>query len=196
MVGLAAASPGDVFNGNDSFAGQKLNSLEGGTRIPFIVSGAGVTRPGRVCDHLLAYYDVMATLAELWGVNMPEWKDSRSFLATVRDLPDQPQRPVVFAGRERPALVRPDGWKIRHIAHQRRFLLHYLSEDRMEQNDRSAQRPDLVEQLDTTLLRACDGNFHHGTGENHKAVRIDEYMNGSGPDSAFPTHRRWQSASK
>jgi arylsulfatase A-like enzyme len=183
---------GDVFNGNDSFSGQKLNSLEGGTRIPFIVSGAGVGQPGSTCEHLLANYDVMATLADMWGVPLPGWKDGLSFLSSVLGTAQKQHDHVVFAGREGPALVRPDGWKIRYITSKRKFYLYHLPTDRAEQHDRSDQRPDLVEQLGVALLRACDGNFYHGTAENHKAVRIDEYMDGRGPEDAFPPPQRWQ----
>jgi arylsulfatase A-like enzyme len=183
---------GDVFNGNDSFSGLKLNSLEGGTRIPFIVSGAGVAQAGRSCNHLLANYDTMATLAELWGVELPAWKDGRSFLASLGDARQAPRSPVVFAGREGPALVRADGWKVRYLTSLRRFQLFHLPTDRLEQHDWSSKRPDLLRELGSQLLRACDGNFYHGTAENHKAVRLDEYLSQSGPEEAFPQHSRWQ----
>lgn len=187
---------GDVFNGNDSFSGQKLNSLEGGTRIPFIVSGAGISQPGRTSEHLLANYDVMSTIADLWGVTPPGWKDGLSFLPTLREQSQEKHDHVVFAGREGPALVRPDGWKIRYITWNRTFYLYHLPTDRMEQKNMAADRPDLVEQLGGALLRECDGNFYHGTAENHKAVRIDEYLRGEGPEDAFPWIQRWQAPVK
>jgi arylsulfatase A-like enzyme len=182
---------GDVFNGNDGMAGKKLSSLEGGPRIPFIVGGAGVARPGRVSDHLLANYDFMPTLAELLGMPMPDWKDGLSFLPELRGAPQPKHDHVVFAGTEGPALVTHDGWKVRHIAWRRRFQLFYLPDDYREERDLSAQYPDRVRALGSALLQACDGNFYHGTAENHKAVRIDEYLAGHGPEEAFPVHRRY-----
>jgi len=33
--------------------------------------------------------------------------------------------------------------------------------------------------------------MYHGTWENHKAVRVDELLAGSGPEDAFPGIKRW-----
>lgn len=33
--------------------------------------------------------------------------------------------------------------------------------------------------------------MYHGTWENHKAVRVDELLAGSGPEDAFPAIKRW-----
>ncbi len=43
------------------------------------------------------------------------------------------------------------------------------------------------------MLVACDGNFYHGFWDNHKAVRLDEYLTGEGPDRAFPSVERYSS---
>lgn len=181
-----SARAGDVFNGNDGMSGKKLFSLEGGVRIPFIVAGAGIARPGRVSHHLLANYDFMPTVAELLGASMPDWKDGLSFAAELQGRPQPEHDHVVFAGTLGPALVRRDGWKVRYIVAHRRFQLFHLSGDEAEQRDLAAEYPEKVRELGTALLRACDGNFYHGTAENHKAVRIDEYLAGGGPEEAFP----------
>ena len=45
--------------------------------------------------------------------------------------------------------------------------------------------------MGTKLLQACDGNMYPGTWENHKSVRIDELLAGSGPENHFPGFDRW-----
>lgn len=184
---------GDVFNGNDGFSGKKLFSLEGGARIPFIVRYPGSTQAGTVCDHMLANYDTMATLADLLGVELPEWKDGLSFLPVLQGCEQPKHDHIVFAGNVGPALVNADGWKVRYLTPVRRFQLFYLPDDYREEKNLAGTHPEKLRELATRLLQACDGNMYHGTWENHKAVRVDELLAGSGPEDAFPTFKRWRS---
>jgi len=183
---------GDVFDGNDGLSGKKLFSLEGGARIPFIVRYPEDSKAGSVSDHMLANYDTMAMIADLLGVELPEWKDGLSFLPELKGT-EQPQHEyVVFAGNIGPALVTPDGWKVRYLPPVRRFQLFYLPDDYAEERDLSGANPDKLREMATKLLKACDGNMYHGTWENHKAVRVDELLEGKGPEDAFPRHERWE----
>lgn len=185
---------GDVFNGNDGLSGSKLFSLEGGTRIPFIVRMPEAADRGAVCDHVLANYDTMATMASLLGVPLPAWKDGLSFLPSLTGHDQLQHDHIVFAGNVGPALVTPDGWKVRYLTPVRRFQLFYLPEDYREEKELAAVEPARLESMATRLLKACDGNLYHGTWENHKAVRVDELLAGGGPEDAFPAHRRWSGA--
>ena len=181
----------DVFNGNDGFTGKKLYSQEGGVRIPFIVRLPG-GRSGVTCDHVLANYDTMATVADLLDVDLPEWKDGLSFLPTVAGGEQPAHEHVVFAGSRGPALVTPDGWKVRYLTPLRRFELFYLPEDYREEKNLKDSHPEKLKEMATKLLKACDGNLYHGTWENHKAVRVDELLAGRGPEDAFPDMPRWK----
>ena len=183
---------GDVFNGNDGFSGQKRWSLEGGARIPFIVRLPGAGEAGGVSDHVLANYDTMATVADLLEVELPEWKDGLSFLPSLQGTEQPKHDHVVFAGNVGPALVTPDGWKVRYMTPVRRFQLFYLPDDYREEKNLAGERPDKLREMATRLLGACDGNMYHGTWENHKAVRVDELIEGKGPEDAFPHHERWR----
>lgn len=185
---------GDVFNGNDGLSGKKLFSLEGGARIPFIVRHPDGKQAGTASDHVLANYDTMATMAELLGVELPEWKDGVSFLPSLQGR-EQPQHDyVVFAGNVGPALVTPDGWKVRYLTPVRRFQLFYLPDDYREEKNLAVENPYKLREMATKLLKACDGNMYHGTWENHKAVRVDELIAGRGPEDAFPFFERWWKA--
>lgn len=184
---------GDVFNGNDGLSGKKMFSLEGGARIPFIVRHPDDPQPGTVSQHLLANYDTMATLADLLGVALPPWKDGLSFLPELKAEPQPVHDYVVFAGSIGPALVTADGWKVRYLPGVRRFQLFYLPDDYREENNLAEGEPEQLKRLATMLLKACDGNMYHGTWENHKAVRVDELIDGQGPEDAFPPSMRWVS---
>jgi arylsulfatase A-like enzyme len=182
---------GDVFNGNDGLSGKKLFSLEGGARIPFIVRYPGTKQAGSVCDHMLANYDTMAMIAELLEVELPDWKDGVSFLPSLKGTEQPKHESVVFAGSIGPALVTPDGWKVRYLTPLRRLQLFYLPDDYREEKNLAEQNPDKLREMATKLLKACDGNMYHGTWENHKAIRVDELLAGSGPEDAFPDIKRW-----
>ncbi len=181
----------DVFNGNDGFSGKKLFSLEGGARIPFIVRYPGDPKAGSVSEHMLANYDTMALLADLLDVELPEWKDGLSFLPELKGEVQPAHDYVVFAGSLGPALVTAEGWKVRYLPGVRKFQLFYLPEDYTEEKNLADEKPDKLKELATLLLKACDGNMYHGTWENHKSVRVDELLNGSGPEDAFPSTIRW-----
>ncbi len=191
-VNYTTEAVGDVFNGNDGLTGKKLCSLEGGARIPFIVRYPGDEQAGSVCDHVLANYDTMATMADLLGIELPEWKDGLSFLPSLQGAEQPLHDYVVFAGSVGPALVTPDGWKVRYLTRVRRFQLFYLPNDYREEKNLAEANPEKLREMATLLIKACDGNMYHGTWENHKSVRVDELLAGGGPEDAFPPMPRWQ----
>jgi arylsulfatase A-like enzyme len=164
---------GDVFDGNDGMAGLKFTSWEGGVRIPYLVRWPGKINPGRISDHLFAGYDFLPTLAELLGKPCPEGKDGISFLPELLGKRDQqtPHDYIVFAsGRCGPALVRQDGWKIRHCRRPGENLhqLFDLSADYREETDLAWDQREITEQLSVALLRECEGNLAHGMPETHQ----------------------------
>ena len=166
---------GDVFDGNDGMAGLKFSSWEGGTRIPYIVRLPGKVEPESVSDHMLSNYDFMTTLADLIGVDVPQAKDGISFLPTLleRHEDQQTHEWIVYASRLGPALVTADGWKLRYINRTDSFQLYDLPNDYREENDISAEHPDIVNQLSKVLLNACDGDYQHGTPQAHFAAYPD-----------------------
>ena len=160
---------GDVFNGNDGMGGLKFSSWEGGTRIPYIVRYPGYVPENTESNQMIANYDVMPTLADLIGVNSPNGKDGVSFLPTLFEQSEQQESRewVVYASRLGPALVTSDGWKCRYINKDKNFQLYNLKEDYREEHEQSSDYPHLVERLSGWLLKACDGNYQHGTPQSH-----------------------------
>ncbi len=62
----------------------KLDPYERCTRVPLYVMGPGV-KPGQFANHLLAHFDICATILELAGGKLPSYCDSRSFLPLIKD---------------------------------------------------------------------------------------------------------------
>ncbi len=73
----------EFFDGNGPYRGSKGHFYEGGLRVPFIVHWPGVTQPGSVSKHPLAFWDVMPTLAQIAGVKAPP-NDGISFVPALR----------------------------------------------------------------------------------------------------------------
>ncbi len=167
---------GDVFDGNDGMAGLKFSSWEGGTRIPYMVRFPGKVTPGSLSDHMLTNYDLMPTLADFIETEMPQDKDGVSFLPTLLERHEDQQHHewVIYASRFGPALVTSDGWKLRYINRTDSFQLYHLPNDYREENDISADHPDLVARLSGWMRNACDGDYQNGTPGAHFAAYPDE----------------------
>ena len=75
--------------GGRRISGMKGTLLEGGSRVPRIVSWPGSTPAGKVSDDLVDFTDFMPTFAELAGARLPESVtiDGQSFAARAQGRP-------------------------------------------------------------------------------------------------------------
>jgi arylsulfatase A len=66
--------------------GHKADAFEGGHRVPFVVRWPGRAPAGETSDQLICLTDIMATLAEIVGVKLPDHagEDSFSFVGALR----------------------------------------------------------------------------------------------------------------
>jgi arylsulfatase A-like enzyme len=74
--------------------GVKRDAWEGGHRVPFVASWPAVIPAGSHCDQLIGLGDLMATCADVIGVELPEGagEDSVSMLPLLRGRTDAPVR--------------------------------------------------------------------------------------------------------
>ena len=94
--------------------GGKSDVWEGGHREPLMVLWPGVVQAGTVCRQLVAQADVLATLAEIWGVALPANAGEDSFsLRPLLHGEDRPVRPnaISTSACGLPA-VRQGPWKL------------------------------------------------------------------------------------
>jgi len=77
-------TPPDVKDAGAKIRGSKGSAYEGGVRVPFIVTGAGVTRTGRTND-LVVTSDLYATILSLTGVSVNHVNDSYSIKPILSD---------------------------------------------------------------------------------------------------------------
>jgi arylsulfatase A-like enzyme len=147
--------------------GIKGSAWEGGHRVPFIASWPGHIKAGARSDHLIAFADVFATLAEIAGHRKPDKgqaEDSESFLQTLLH-PDQKQKlrsPVLHGGK----VIRDGDWKLINTKGSRGFsadrkrqhdiALYNLKNDLSEQKNLASEMPARVESLKAKLRQILD----------------------------------------
>ncbi|QDV59432.1 arylsulfatase [Rosistilla oblonga] len=147
------------FDPNGPLRGMKRDLTEGGIRVPLIVRWPGTTPPGSTSDHVGYFGDVMATAAELSGVQTPEGTDSISFVPTLTGHPELQQQHEYlyweFYERGGKQAVRAKNWKaIRKPWMTGKTQLYDLSTDIGETNDVADANPDVVKQLEAMMTEA------------------------------------------
>jgi len=141
----------DFFDSNGPYRGIKRDLYEGGIRVPTIAWWPGKIAAGSESDHAWYFGDVMATVAELAGVEPPENIDSDSFAPTMLGQPPEKKWNRnsdlywEFYERGSAQAVRFGKWKaIRSPMFTGEIELYDLSWDFDEDHDYAERRPDLV----------------------------------------------------
>ena len=142
----------ETFDPNGPLRGMKRDLYEGGIRVPMIVRWPGRTPAGSVSDQIGYFGDLMATAADLAGVESPGNLDSISLLPTITGQPErQRQHDYLyweFYERGGKQALRQGRWKaIRMPLFTGRTQLYDLSSDLGEADDISAEHPRVVEAL-------------------------------------------------
>jgi arylsulfatase A-like enzyme len=133
---------------------------EGGIREPFIVQWPGVVKPGTTSDLISATIDMMPTLCELLKQPVPANVDGLSILPTLTGNSKQ-QKQHEYLYFEYPEYggqqaVRMGDWKAVRLNIMKGNLitrLYDLSKDIQEQNDVSAQYPDILKKMESIMQK-------------------------------------------
>ena len=138
--------------------GAKGSFLEGGVRVPSIVSWPAKLPKGVVRDQAVTIMDWLPSLIEWCGVEDLKVKlDGRS-LQPIIDSPDtKSAHPVIHFQWQRRWAVRSGDWKLigtnaRKAGDTVNYSLHNLVEDKPEVKNYAAEKPELVKRL-TALHR-------------------------------------------
>jgi arylsulfatase A-like enzyme len=149
------------------YRGYKSSGWEGGSRMPFLVRWPEVVKPGQVCDQLVSQADLMATLADVFGVKLPDHlgEDSVSLLPLLRGE-DRPVREHLITCDVRGTqAVRSGSWKL--VCTERPQLFN-LADDPQELKNLAAANPGQVK--DMLALREkiiADGRSTPGTPQKN-----------------------------
>jgi arylsulfatase A-like enzyme len=143
--------------------GYKSDAWEGGHRVPFLVRWPGVVQPGSVCGQLVQQADLMATLAEILGTQLPDdaGEDSFSLLPLLRGE-DRPVRehavncamsgvPGLRQGPWKLILASGSGGWTKGGDSTQPVQLYNLADDLGETNNLAAEQPARVAAMRTLL---------------------------------------------
>ena len=157
--------------------GVKRDAWEAGHRVPFVASWPASIPQGSRCDQLIGLGDLMATCAEITGIELPEGagEDSVSILPLLRGDTDTPVREFAihhsgsgkFAVRKGDWVFidapsgddgdrEPDWFKAErgYTPHVHPGELFNVGDDLSERRNLYGEHPEIVEELSEILRRA------------------------------------------
>ena len=139
--------------------GGKRSVYEGGHRVPMIIRWpAGIQAPGRVFDGLVGQTDVLATVADLVGADLPytAGEDSLSFATVLKDASATPERVALINhgnGGDFRYSVTEGSWKLVMPNGNHAIELYDLESDRAESENVAADYPEVVKRLTAAITR-------------------------------------------
>jgi len=94
--------------------GYKGEWWDGGHRIPFIIRYPGVTRPGSKCEQLVHQADIMATIADILDIDIPESQgvDSYSLLSLLKGSGKSVRKYAISTSATGVQTIRNGPWKL------------------------------------------------------------------------------------
>ena len=166
---LEGGADPDYFNSNGDLKGYKRDMYDGGIRTPLLVKWPGRIQEGSKTDHISAFWDIMPTLAEISGAELPVNTDGISFLPTLVGKGKQKEHEYLFwefheqGGK---MAVRMGDWKAVKLninkTPQGETELYDLSSDIGETKNVASSNPDIVKKMEEIMKEA------HQPSENFK----------------------------
>jgi len=153
----AASGPSDpdFFNACGPLRGCKGTLWEGGIRVPMIVRWTGIVPSGRQSSHAWYFADVLPTLADVAGAPCPEEIDGVSVLPALRGQGPRRIHETMYWEHEGARAARAGPWKaVQQQAPDGRVELYDLASDPGETTDVGPQHPDVLADLQRTLVTA------------------------------------------
>jgi arylsulfatase A-like enzyme len=157
---LEGGADPDYFDSNGPLKGFKRDLYEGGIRTAMLVRWPGKVRPGSVSNHVSAFWDILPTIAEITGSEIPEISDGISFLPELLGKKQKEHEYLYWEFHEQggKTAARMGNWKAvkRDINKelQGNTELYNLSVDEGETNDISASHPDIVKRMEEIMKEA------------------------------------------
>jgi len=151
-----------------AFRGQKGNLYEGGLRIPMIAWWPGKIQPGRVSDLLWYFPDVLPTLAEVAGADVPKDIDGMSIVPELIGEAaagrKQAEHEFLYWELGGQVAVRVGHWKAVKPRRSPKWELYDLRTDVEEAHNMAAQHPSVLAKMVAIAERehqdAREGVFH------------------------------------
>lgn len=134
------------YGSNSPLKGAKASVYEGGHRIPAIAYQPSLIQAGQVNDSQVMTMDILPTLLDLAGAQVPEKIDGVSFKSTLLKGETAVQRELFWEHKGHLAM-RSKNWKLVMTAPKMKAELYDLSSDIGETTNLASQHPELVKEL-------------------------------------------------
>lgn len=153
--------PGTTINGsrNTPLRGSKRTTLEGGIRVPFVVSWKGKLPPGKTYEQPLIQLDILTTALAAAGVETrADWKlDGVNLLPYLEGKNSAPPHDTLYWRFGEQMAIRQGDWKLVRYdpvadglakGKATPLKLYHLKKDIGEADDLAAAQPDKVKELE------------------------------------------------
>lgn len=144
------ANGGGGYTGK--WIGHKGDYLEGGVRVPAIISYPKALPQGEIRDQVVTVMDWMPTLIDMIRLTKPDaYLDGRSMISILNNPTAPTQHPVLYFDWQDKWAVREGDWKLISLfnrkTEERSYTLHNLAEANPEVKDYAQEQPALVAHL-------------------------------------------------
>jgi len=151
----------EFFNSHGGLRGHKGNLFEGGIRVPFIARWPRKIGEGTISNHIGGFQDILPTILDIAGVEVPEDIDGISILNELTGRDGQTDHVYLYweyrSGGGWQA-VRSDNWKaLRKEINTKPdapIELYNLENDFSEKFDVAAKHPEIVDKMKKIMINA------------------------------------------
>lgn len=142
----------ELTSRNDPFSGGKGSLLEGGVRIPFVMSWPGRLPAGKVDPRPVISLDVLPTALAAAGAAAPLGVDGVNLLPFLAEGRAEAPHAALTWRMGAQLAIRAGRWKLVRQKAADAFRLYDLDADEKESRDLAAAEPDRVRELQGRLL--------------------------------------------
>jgi len=143
--GCAGGGLRKLFKGSGPLRGMKGSLYEGGIRTPFVARWPGRIAKGSVSAHRSAFWDMLATFAELGGARVTKETDGISMVPTLLGSGKQKEHEYLYWEFGKFRAVRMGKWKA--LSTGDKLSLYDLDKDIGETTDLAGDHPELVKRM-------------------------------------------------
>lgn len=157
--GGVGGSDSTFFESAGNLRGLKGDLYEGGIRTPFVARWPGKIKAGTTSDLIAAFWDILPTLCDLAGAQVPKGIDGLSILPTLLGKGAQKQHKFLYwefpgyGGQQAARLGDWKGIRTRMNKGNRKIELYNLASDPSEKNDVAALHPEIVAKVAAIFQR-------------------------------------------